>query len=457
MELATNINHLLRSNILGIAPGNPLIYLIGLFMFFGNEIRDLIVNIFKYGYQKISTILMNLFFIKVSITDSINAKYIKTAITQYDIMKDYNYEISYDVYNKLEYRIEPKVDFTKPIPFRYHNMYFYVTELEDGIEIRYFKLFNKVDIKKFLADCKNIHDSINDKINCNNKEYRCMEYIDKTWMRVKRINMININTLFWSKDIKTVISDVERFVNNKKFYLKQNTPYKRSYLLHGKPGTGKTTCARVIAALFDYDIYCLSFSQIGLTDDDIKKAILKVPAKSIILLEDIDASLIKTSKEKNTGYMKDGIIVPQKTIAISTLLNILDGITTKFNTIFFITTNHLENLKEIFDPAFFRSGRMDIIYEISYLDDDEIEKFFTHFYANLYKKDMQLHKINKYAAQFREKINDESVRRGKECKFGLAHLHNYLNRYPIDFREATLHVTDFIDETHREDRVNEMV
>jgi ATP-dependent 26S proteasome regulatory subunit len=97
-------------------------------------------------------------------------------------------------------------------------------------------------------------------------------------------------------------------------------------------------------------------------NNELKRLLIKTSSKSIIVIEDIDCSLVLTSqrkkKEEKPKYEKESMVT------LSGLLNFIDGIWSACGgerTIIF-TTNFVDKL----DPALIRRGRMDKHIEMSY-------------------------------------------------------------------------------------------
>lgn len=85
------------------------------------------------------------------------------------------------------------------------------------------------------------------------------------------------------------------------------------------------------------------------------------------MFEDIDAVSTKStaSRSKKDKPMKDmlGDDLLLKSLSLSDLLNITDGLLASDGTICLFTTNHIEKL----DPAFLRAGRMNKTVEYKYM------------------------------------------------------------------------------------------
>ena len=73
-------------------------------------------------------------------------------------------------------------------------------------------------------------------------------------------------------------------------YSNRGIPYRRGYLFHGGPGVGKTSLSFALAGLFGLEIYCLSLSEITLTEEDLIMLFTALPQRCIVLLEDIDCA-----------------------------------------------------------------------------------------------------------------------------------------------------------------------
>ena len=131
------------------------------------------------------------------------------------------------------------------------------------------------------------------------------------------------------------------------WYIKNGIPYRRGYLLHGPPGTGKTSFICAVAGHLKLNLCYLNLSSGRLDDDGLNRALNDAPGGSIILLEDIDAIFVQRHK---VSQEREG-----RHVTFSGLLNALDGVRSQEGQIVFMTTNHIENL----DPALLRPGRAD--------------------------------------------------------------------------------------------------
>lgn len=166
---------------------------------------------------------------------------------------------------------------------------------------------------------------------------------------------------------ENILSDVKDFMQNGQWYYERGIPYRRGYLLHGPPGSGKTSFIQALAGELDYNICIMNLSDANLTDDRMNYLMNNLPERSIMLLEDIDAAFIKRTKNDD-GYYNG--------VTFSGLLNSLDGVASSEEIITFMTTNHPEKL----DPAIMRPGRIDYRVFIGNATHYQIEKMFLRFY-----------------------------------------------------------------------------
>lgn len=167
-----------------------------------------------------------------------------------------------------------------------------------------------------------------------------------------------------------ILADVREFLSARTWYLDRGIPYRRGYLLHGPPGTGKTSFVQALAGKLDYNIAMLSLSQRGLTDDLLNHLLLNVPPKTIVLLEDADAAFSNRRQRDSDGYTGANV-------TYSGLLNALDGVASAEERIIFMTTNHIERL----DDALIRPGRIDMTVHLGNATEWQIAELWDRFYA----------------------------------------------------------------------------
>ena len=170
--------------------------------------------------------------------------------------------------------------------------------------------------------------------------------------------------------------------------MERGIPYRRGYLLHGPPGSGKSSLIQALAGSIHHNICLLNLSERGLTDDRLYHLLSLVPPRSIILLEDIDAAFRRrpTNSERDEKLMKQdaGGHYPVN-ITFSGLLNALDGVAASEERLIFMTTNHLE----ILDPALIRPGRVDLKMFIDNATPNQAQQMFERFFGNDIKEDVR--------------------------------------------------------------------
>ncbi|EWC44231.1 hypothetical protein DRE_01057 [Drechslerella stenobrocha 248] len=183
-----------------------------------------------------------------------------------------------------------------------------------------------------------------------------------------------MSTIILEKSQKQVLlKDINDFLHpmSPRWYAKRGIPYRRGYLLHGPPGTGKSSLTYALGGNFGLPICSLSLVEPGLTEERLMGYFGELHPRFILLLEDIDAVEISRERETEVKSKRDN------TITLSALLNAIDGVGSHEGRILIMTTNHPEKL----DPALTRSGRVDLTIEFKFATKAQFMELFTTMYA----------------------------------------------------------------------------
>jgi hypothetical protein len=219
-----------------------------------------------------------------------------------------------------------------------------------------------------------------------------------SWMAKPTHSTKTFDTVVLDADTKAeLVADLRAFLGGETWYASMGLAYKRGYLLHGPPGTGKSSVVLAIAGMAAADIYHLNLSLMR-SDADLDTAFAALPDKCVAVFEDIDcmgadftraraseppppprAADPKKKSKKKTDSDSDsdergGAL--RSTLTLSCLLNHLDGSGANHGRIFVLTTNHPERL----DPALVRPGRADVHLRLGLCSRQQIGAFFALFF-----------------------------------------------------------------------------
>ncbi len=175
-----------------------------------------------------------------------------------------------------------------------------------------------------------------------------------------------LDSIFTDGDVqKELYEDIKKFLDNRELYKKLNYPYNYCALLHGVPGSGKSSTLLALATELNRNITYINLASASATK--LLKQLNDSPNETLFVFEDIDAITTKSTarRSKNDKTVKEmlGDDMLLKSLSLSDLLNITDGLLASDGTICLFTTNHIEKL----DQAFLRAGRMNKIVEYKYM------------------------------------------------------------------------------------------
>ncbi len=246
--------------------------------------------------------------------------------------------------------------------------------------------------------------------------YHAYTYKDSGWNRFATVPNRSFYTLSLPKVTKdALLKHLDDFTNEKEWYTKNGITYKTGILLHGPPGTGKTSIVSCICSDLKKNCYILNLSNMG--DSSLKEAFASVPPGAVILLEDIDTVFSKRNHKRllstevprrdNIGSNapqeprnEDQPNAPSESsiiiggVTLGGLLNALDGIACGTDRIVFATTNFYEKL----DDALIREGRFDLTLNIYYMTDETLRDYMCRLYPNFPRREANKWHVSKEIA-----------------------------------------------------------
>lgn len=263
------------------------------------------------------------------------------------------------------------------------------------------------------------------------------KYKDYIYMVANQNRFITYNQYNYNNDI----TFDELFLNEKDTLMNHLTEFKEgkskhkfiSLLLHGKPGTGKTSIIRMMANYFNRSVVYIKLNEIknmqtllevihseeyeitGGYENDFNT--VNIGSNKIIVFEDIDAcceNLIKkrnsnlddndandnsninskkANKKKmvnNRGYVD---FEDENTLTFDDILNALNGVIPNNDLIFVMTTNHVNKI----DNALTRPGRITLNLELNEIKKDTISlmihKYYPEISMDVITEDVKLNEI----------------------------------------------------------------
>ncbi|KAG6746581.1 hypothetical protein POTOM_048936 [Populus tomentosa] len=190
--------------------------------------------------------------------------------------------------------------------------------------------------------------SVADQIKQKNEEIKLFMNLEKNpyengrWTSVPFTHPATMDTMVMDGELKSKVkADLELFLKSKQYYHRLGHVWKRSYLLYGASGTGKSSFIAAMARFLSFDVYDIDMSKVS-DDSDLKMLLLQTTSRSMIVIEDLDRLLTEKSKD----------------VSLSGVLNFMDGIVSCCGEerVMVFTMNS----KDQIDQSVLRPGRVDV-------------------------------------------------------------------------------------------------
>ncbi|EJP62026.1 mitochondrial chaperone BCS1 [Beauveria bassiana ARSEF 2860] len=258
-------------------------------------------------------------------------------------------------------------------------------------------------LQDFIDDCRTAYEK--------KEKGKTAVYVNGDgWTLATRRGQRHMVTVVLPEAVKTdFLGDVAEYLNPeaRAWYADRGLPYHRGYLLHGKPGTGKSSLSFAAAGQFNLDIYVLN------------------------LAKDIDAIEAAKSRVGDvTGSTTDST---GDSVTLSGLLNALDGVASEEGRLLVMTTNHVDHI----GAAIIRPGRVDKMIEFGLASRQTLLGLFRFIYMPLSSntererdtdegvvKSQDAQDIQELAVRFADRVPEMKYSPAKVLSFLIAHKHS---------------------------------
>lgn len=242
---------------------------------------------------------------------------------------------------------------SKDVEFLQCSLFHKGNQNED--EISFFILVSNSNYEKYLQ-LRNSFDEWTVQRDRSNLHVRVIDGSDVPYTKSD-----SWDDLFLPDSIKNDIRNlVTNFLSSENFYKENKIPWKRGFLLFGKPGCGKSKCIKTIMSEFNFKPVTIAS---GASDEAIREAFnyAETQSPSLLYFEDLDSMF-------------------ERGVDISNFLNLMDGISSKNGLLVIATANDIKKLKSNITD---RPSRFDRKFEIPLPDNNMAHSYLKKWFGKL--------------------------------------------------------------------------